>query len=335
MVYISIAKIKQPCLLLLSPLLQFYGAQQDFINAHGLLLEVFFQVFAPGFICCFLHWPIFGGDGLVMEMRLNTALSCLQGLTLAWVIFASRVTPESSQWYMGCAPEFTFALGIFSCFLMPIAIVIIDLIFLISDKHAIGAVQPLIILIVCNQVVALINNFASLLSTLIGDLGYWQQERDGYVTLYRRGIESGDIYKSLSNVNSLPSGQSLLRTRTGVEFDKELEALKKPLPDETEEQKETCKAILKERKKPYADRSRSVFDGPVRLGSPLEVREDFYAFSFIFWLKRQTIQDDGEDSDVADDQQPADDKDVNETTEELKEFEENLDVPPGEASKSP
>ena len=196
MVYIAIAKIKQPCLLLLSPLLNFYGAQQDFINAHGFLLEIFFQVFSPGFICCFFHFSIFGGDDIKMEMRLNTAFAALQGISLAWVIFASRVTPTSSQRYMGCAPEFTFYTSLFSCFLMPLTIGVTNIVFLCINKHEVQTVKPLIVLILCNQVVALIFNGVSLLGVLIGDLMFWQGEREGYITLFRRGVEAGDIYKS-------------------------------------------------------------------------------------------------------------------------------------------
>ena len=97
---------------------------------------------------------------------------------------------------MSCAPEFTFYTSLFSCFLMPLTIVVTNIVFLCIDKHEVQTVKPLIVLILCNQVVALIFNGVTMLGVLMGDLMYWQGEREGYITLYRRGVEAGDIYKS-------------------------------------------------------------------------------------------------------------------------------------------
>ena len=76
--------------------------------------------------------------------------------------------------------------------------------------------------------------------------------------------------------------------------------MSQPLPDETKEQRKACKSILKERVKPYTERARSVFDGPTRIGTPMELREDYYAYTYIHWLKRSTITDDNKESDEED-----------------------------------
>ena len=40
-----------------------------------------------------------------------------------------------------------------------------------------------------------------------------------------------------------------------------------------------------------------IFDGPLRLGTSLELREDFYAVSYLYQFKRAVILNDGVDSD--------------------------------------
>ena len=89
-----------------------------------------------------------------------------------------------------------------------------------------------------------------------------------------------------------------MRKVTNVNFDQEYEKLKTPQLDETDEQQKICKDILKTRKEPYKKKNRTIFDGPLRLGKSLELREDFYAVSFMHWLKRKAILADSIDSDA-------------------------------------
>ena len=73
--------------------------------------------------------------------------------------------------------------------------------------------------------------------------------------------------------------------------------MNEPMPEETEEVQRTVKDILKFRNKPYRKQQRDCFDGPISLGSSLELREDFYAVCFLYWMKRKAILRDCEDSD--------------------------------------
>ena len=73
--------------------------------------------------------------------------------------------------------------------------------------------------------------------------------------------------------------------------------MNEPMPEETEEVQNTVKDILKFRNKPYRKQQRDCFDGPISLGSSLELREDFYAVCFLYWMKRKAILRDCEDSD--------------------------------------
>ena len=74
----------------------------------------------------------------------------------------------------------------------------------------------------------------------------------------------------------------------------DFESLEASLPSETEEQKELAKPILEKMKRPYKDKIRNRIDGPMNLGSSLELREDFFAYSFLFKFKRGYIFEDGE-----------------------------------------
>ena len=114
-----------------------------------------------------------------------------------------------------------------------------------------------------------------------------------------RGMESGAIYKNPSKVSMMSlTGPKLLRKKTSVDFDKEKEILSRPRPEEDEREKKLAKDLLKERIRPYKERKRDVFDGPLRIERPIEVREDFYAYCFLYWLKRKVIVDDDEESDA-------------------------------------
>ena len=46
----------------------------------------------------------------------------------------------------------------------------------------------------------------------------------------------------------------------------------------------------------YKDQTRKRLDGPMGFGQSLELRPDYYAFTYVFQLKRKEIYDDGEDS---------------------------------------
>ncbi len=70
---------------------------------------------------------------------------------------------------------------------MPLCIIAANVAFMCMDKHEIYAIQPLLVLIIANQAVALINNALRILGVLIGDMMFWQGERQGYQTLYKRG----------------------------------------------------------------------------------------------------------------------------------------------------
>ena len=49
---------------------------------------------------------------------------------------------------------------------------------------------------------------------------------------------------------------------------------------------------------PYQKRERDRFEGPRSLGKYLRFREDFYAYTFLHELKRDTLFKDGVDSDA-------------------------------------
>ena len=102
-------------------------------------------------------------------MVTNVSLALVHGIATAWFIFASRVAPESSLGYIKCAPEFTYITGLFSWFFMPIVILIVNMIFLITWKGEIGALESLIVLIMCNMGVALLNNILNA-GVVSGDL---------------------------------------------------------------------------------------------------------------------------------------------------------------------
>lgn len=48
---------------------------------------------------------------------------------------------------------------------------------------------------------------------------------------------------------------------------------------------------------PYQKRARDRFEGPRSIGKCLRLREDFYAYSYLHELKRDTLFNNGKDSD--------------------------------------
>ena len=67
--------------------------------------------------------------------------------------------------------------------------------------------------------------------------------------------------------------------------------LKNGLHDDDPDQhykKEAEKMIVEKFEKPFSDaqRDRSEFDGPATLGQSLELREDYYAFTYLYQLRR-------------------------------------------------
>ena len=88
---------------------------------------------------------------------------------------------------------------------------------------------------------------------------------------------------------------------TNVEIDDEKrKKLRKPLQGETEEQKRFAKEIIEAMDTAYVDRERDLFDGPIGLGEGLDLRDDFFSFTFVYWLKRKEIIGGDEDSDPED-----------------------------------
>ena len=40
---------------------------------------------------------------------------------------------------------------------------------------------------------------------------------------------------------------------------------------------------------PYVHRDRDLSDGPIGLGEGLDLRGDFFSYTFVYWLKRKEI----------------------------------------------
>ena len=65
-----------------------------------------------------------------------------------------------------------------------------------------------------------------------------------------------------------------------------------PLEDETEEDKKKVEPIVKKLRLPYIERERTRWTGPCKIGTSLQLREDFYAVTFLYELKRKTLYND-------------------------------------------
>lgn len=74
----------------------------------------------------------------------------------------------------------------------------------------------------------------------------------------------------------------------------EFKSIKKPLDTETEEEKIEAKRLLRAYMKPYRELPRANYDGEINIGTSLKFREDFYAYTFLHWMKRRVIFDDGD-----------------------------------------
>ena len=65
-----------------------------------------------------------------------------------------------------------------------------------------------------------------------------------------------------------------------------------PLKDEEPEDINKVTPIIKKLREPYKDRERTRWTGPSRIGTSLYLREDFYAVTFLYELKRKTLYKD-------------------------------------------
>ena len=56
-----------------------------------------------------------------------------------------------------------------------------------------------------------------------------------------------------------------------------------------EEVKEVAHVIIDQLMKPYTEKVRDRFDGPLRIGKTLSLREDFYSAAYLHWFKIEYI----------------------------------------------
>ena len=68
------------------------------------------------------------------------------------------------------------------------------------------------------------------------------------------------------------------------------------LNSETEEESRLAGLLLVELSKPYNELERGHDDGPINLGTSIDLMEDYFAYSFLCQLKRKVIYNEGEDS---------------------------------------
>ena len=130
-----------------------------------------------------------------------------------------------------------------------------------------------------------------------------EDARQGIEIMYKRGESCGLI--EVINIPSMVMGVSedsdeyyKARSQHRAEFkstiddQQEFEKLLVPLEDETEEDIRKVKPIVQKLRQPYTERERTRWTGPSRIGSKLQLREDFYAVTFLYELKRKTLYKD-------------------------------------------
>ena len=109
--------------------------------------------------------------------------------------------------------------------------------------------------------------------------------------------DEDDKFKRAVDVDDEGMGfQMLEQLDTQEQFDQ----LKKPLADEKERHEDATKLadeLLQELSKSYDEVYRGPDDGQINFGTSLVFMQDFFAYSFLYQLKRRVIYDDGEDSD--------------------------------------
>ena len=60
-------------------------------------------------------------------------------------------------------------------------------------------------------------------------------------------------------------------------------------PSESEKVRREVEKILASQSKPYTEKKRDRFDGPIRIGRGLKLREDLYSAAWLHWLKIEVI----------------------------------------------
>ena len=107
--------------------------------------------------------------------------------------------------------------------------------------------------------------------------------------------DKDDMFKSAVDDDG-KGFQMLEQLDTQEQFDK----LKKPLDGENEIHEDATKfadELLQELSKSYDEVYRGPDDGQINFGTSLVFMQDFFAYSFLYQIKRRVIYDDGEDSD--------------------------------------
>lgn len=194
MVYTFLAKISPPTVNIYSPLQSSSDKDIDFMKAHTMPLELIFNFFCPMFLCIvFLNTGIYPGyeEAADRMLKCNIYYGAVQFICVAMPLFIERVSPTKSEWWIGCAPEFTYACGIASCFVMPLVSVIFNAVYLAHSKTDYHVYQPLIIFIICTQVGLLLWSLLTMLTFLNDDLEYQKDERLGFLAIYKRGRARG------------------------------------------------------------------------------------------------------------------------------------------------
>ena len=62
-----------------------------------------------------------------------------------------------------------------------------------------------------------------------------------------------------------------------------------PAPSESEEVLKEVEKILASQSEPYTEKERDRFNGPIRIGRGLKLREDLYSAVWLHWLRIEVI----------------------------------------------
>lgn len=92
---------------------------------------------------------------------------------------------------------------------------------------------------------------------------------------------------------SLPSSTKagFYRSLTGSTVQKYREWRETPLEGEnlSEDVQKQVDLILAREKKPYVEKARTRFSGPIRLGTSVPLREDFFSIAWLYWMHIEVL----------------------------------------------
>ena len=293
----------------------------DFTCVHVLTIDMTNAIFVPAFSLLCLSWHEPEGSKVIRDLAI---MGISQTMLWFFATFTTRVSEARREWYVNIMPEACFYAAYTVLYILPIVQVLYASIgMMVVDMKA---VVPFGIFYILSQITLFAVAYSDWQPVLYGDLAYQRNSREAYKMIKEIGLKIGVVRESKfeNSQGSIVRPDSIkgqINFKKDTDRDvrqdvlKELEKMDKDWKNNFEELKmgkkelketnkeeydaweyntklenwplETAIEIIKMESEPYTEKATDQFTGDIRVGTSLEMTEDFYAVAFLFEFREE------------------------------------------------